>query len=340
MVSAGWGCHDGRLVDRHALAGRQRGQASWTALVPGRRHSMALYTSLDAAAFTRLAEAYGLGSVREFAGIPQGSINTNYRLMTSAGRFFVRHTTVRSAEDLRFEAGLLSLLNESHFPSPRLVHTREGVPFLEWEGGRVCVFAWLVGEELTREGLTAEHLEALGLELGKLHRLGASYMGTRSNPYGAEVVAGWLDGLARHPDAELSSIARELTGYPAGAGASRGGLEPRGVIHADIFLDNVKWVGDRVSAVFDFEMACQDALALDVAITLNAWCFDAGAYQPELCRALLRGYQVERTPIPPQRDNPPPPPPLPPHPLRPRARGGGPLPRQPHPGLPPVRPAA
>ena len=72
-----------------------------------------------------------------------------------------------------------------------------------------------------------------------------------------------------------------------------GGLLPRGPIHADLFMDNVKWVGDRISAFFDFEMACRDAFALDVAITLNAWCFD-GSYRPELCRALLSGYQGGR----------------------------------------------
>ena len=263
---------------------------------------MALYTTLDTAAFTRLTQAYGLGTVHEFVGIPQGSINSNYRLVTSSGRYFVRHTTVRSGEDLRFEAGLLALLAEAHFPGPRLVSTREGEPFLELEGGRVCVFTWLVGEELTRAQLTPEHLEGLGLELGKLHRLALSYRGARANPYGPEVVRGWLVGLEAHPDAELSAIARELGECLSRAEAARGLLEPRGVIHADLFMDNVKWLGERVSAFFDFEMACQDALTLDVAITLNAWCFDAGAYRPELCRALLRGYQVERVLVPAERE--------------------------------------
>ncbi|HSP80480.1 MAG TPA: homoserine kinase [Myxococcaceae bacterium] len=264
---------------------------------------MALYTLLDAAAFDRLAEAYALGPVREFAGIPQGSINSNYRLVTASGRYFVRHTTVRSAEELRFEAELLQLLDESHFPGPRLVSTREGAPFLELEGGRVCVFAWLPGEELTRKQLTPEHLEQLGLELGKLHRITLSFSGSRANPYGPEVVGGWLEELGRHPDPELSAISSELTRYLELAEASRGGLEPRGIIHADLFMDNVKWVGDRVSALFDFEMACRDAYGLDVAITLNAWCFDGWEYQPELCRALLRGYQVERRLVPVEREN-------------------------------------
>jgi homoserine kinase type II len=117
------------------------------------------------------------------------------------------------------------------------------------------------------------------------------------------VVGGWLTGLEQHPDAELSTIARELRGYLARAESSRGGQEPRGVIHSDVFLDNVKWVGNRLSAIFDFEMACQDALTLDVAITLNEWCFDSGRYRPELCQGLLRGYQVQRTLLPAERES-------------------------------------
>ncbi len=74
---------------------------------------------------------------------------------------------------------------------------------------------------------------------------------------------------------------------------TEGDLVPRGLIHADLFMDNVKWLGDRVSAFFDFEMACRDAYTLDLAITLNAWCFP-GAYESDLCRGLLRGYQEAR----------------------------------------------
>lgn len=254
---------------------------------------MAMYTVLSPEAFTCISEAYGLGEVEETAGIPQGSINTNYRLHAREGRLFVRHTTVRSPADLRFEADLLAHLAESHFPAPHLLRTRDGRPFIELEGGRVCVFKWLPGEELGRSQLTAEHLERLGLELGKMHRITQSFSGSRENPYGVEQVRGWLAGLKRNPDAELVAIAEELEGALARAEASRGGLEPRGVIHADLFMDNVKWLGDRVGAFFDYEMACRDAYGLDVAVTLNAWCFDGG-YRTDLCPAFVRGYQDAR----------------------------------------------
>jgi len=264
---------------------------------------MAVHTALPPEAFARVAEAYGLGAVREVVPIPQGSINTNHRLETEGGRYFMRHTTVRSTDDLRFESALLAHLAEFHFPGPVLLTPRSGAPFLELEGGRVSVFRWLPGEELRHPRLTADHLEALGTELGKMHRDTQSFSGSRDNPYGPGTVHGWIVGLTGHPDAELARVAAELERYLGKAEAVRQGLEPRGVIHADLFMDNVKWLGERVGAFFDFEMACREAYGLDVAITLNAWCFDGGQYLPELCRAFMRGYQDVRPLSPVERGN-------------------------------------
>jgi homoserine kinase type II len=264
---------------------------------------MAVYTVLKPEAFARVAEAFGLGTVQEVVAIPEGSINTNHKVLTSTGRFFVRHTTVRSAEDLRFEAALLAHLTESHFPSPTLLLTAQGQPFLELEGGRVSVFKWLSGEELQRPQLTPESVERLGHELGKLHRATESFGGSRDNPYSAAQVRTWIAGLRGHSDDEVAATGDELAEHLDRAQATRvNGLQPLGVIHADLFLDNVKWLAGQVRAFFDFEMACRDAYGLDVAITLNAWCFD-GVYKPELCRAFLAGYQEVRPLVQAERDN-------------------------------------
>ncbi|HVE86431.1 MAG TPA: homoserine kinase [Myxococcales bacterium] len=253
---------------------------------------MALYAALTDDDFRAACAEFQLGSFTSATGIPQGSINTNYLLQTSQGRHFLRHTTVRGEEDLRFEGALLLLLHESRFPAPHLHLTASGAPFLPLGGGRVSVFGYLPGEELTRDLLTTDHCEHLGTELAKLHRAGNALVGDRANPYGPAVVRGWLEELSRNQDLELQGIARECEDHLERV-LSGGRLAPRGVIHADLFMDNVKWLGDRVSAFFDFEMACRDELVLDVAITLNAWCFDGG-YQPAFCRALLRGYQDVR----------------------------------------------
>jgi homoserine kinase type II len=255
--------------------------------------AVALYTPMSPEELATIANAFRLGALRDARGIPHGSINTNYRMETGSGVYFLRHTTVRSPADLGFEAAFISHLVAGGFPAPTLVRTAEGACFLEIAGGRASVFRYLPGEELTRATLTAEHCEQLGGQLAKLHRIGNSFSGDRQNPYSPATVQQWLDGLAGHAEVEIAALAHELRGFLDEAQAFGGGLLPRGAIHADLFMDNVKWVGERISAFFDFEMACRDAFALDIAITLNAWCFD-GRYRTELCRAFVRGYQARR----------------------------------------------
>jgi homoserine kinase type II len=252
---------------------------------------VAIYTPLEAEELARAAQSFGLGAVRSAVGVPQGSINTNYRLECERGRFFLRHTTVRSADELAFEASLVEFLAAASFPAPRLVRTLGGEPFLDLKGGRTSVFHFLPGEELTRRALTPEHVEQVGRELGKLHRLTQSFGGARENPYSRATVRRWLGELGQSNDEELRAFSRAYLECLEPLDFEH--LLPRGVIHADLFMDNVKWVGDRISALFDFEMACSDVYVLDLAIALNAWCFDR-SYDPGLARAMVRGYRVER----------------------------------------------
>ncbi len=254
---------------------------------------MAVYRELSSEQLSEIARAFQLGELRSARGIPHGSINTNYRLETATGTYFLRLSTVRSTGDLEFEAALIAHLVQGGFPAPTLVRTREGQPFLEIAGGRASVFRYLAGEELTRAGLRPEHCEQVGSELAKLHRISNSFEGDRKNPYSPAVVSEWLDELGHHPDAEIQSVAAELKALLLESQSFDSGLLPRGAIHADLFMDNVKWVGDRISAFFDFEMACRDAFVLDLAIAMNAWCFDE-RYRHELCRAIVRGYQIQR----------------------------------------------
>ena len=255
---------------------------------------MAVYVAFEQREIDAVAEVFGLGAVLQWHGIPHGSINTNYRVETERGRLFMRHTTVRTPSELEFEAALLAHLHESAYPAPVLLPTREGRPFWTVLGGRVSVFQWLPGDELSRGDLDPGHARRVGYELAKLHRVSNSFAGERPNPYGPRIVHAWVESLLAHEREEIRNVARELQGALATA-IPLGELVPLGVIHGDLFMDNVKWIGDRVSAVFDYEMACRDALVLDLAIALNAWCFDGGKYIGDLCRALIAGYEDART---------------------------------------------
>src|SRR5262249_60993070 len=111
---------------------------------------MALYPHLGPEELAPIANAFRLGALRVARGIPHGSINTNYRLQTDSGVYFLRHTTVRSSADLDFEAAFVSHLVAGGFPAPTLVRTAEGACFLEIAGGRAAVFLHRAGERLTR----------------------------------------------------------------------------------------------------------------------------------------------------------------------------------------------
>jgi homoserine kinase type II len=255
--------------------------------------AVAVYTELSSEQLSAVARAFQLGELRLARGIPYGSINTNFRLETGTGTYFLRHSTVRSASDLEFEADLISHLTNGGFPAPTLVRGPAGAAFLDLAGGRASVFRYLAGEELTKAALLPEHCAQVGGELGKLHRIANSFGGARENPYSPAQVRQWLDELSAHRDPEIQPLASELGDLLRESQSFDRGLLPRGAIHADLFMDNVKWVGDRLSAFFDFEMACRDAFVLDLAIALNAWCFE-GRYQEDLCRAIVRGYQAQR----------------------------------------------
>jgi homoserine kinase type II len=260
-----------------------------------------VYTELSSEQLSQVAQAFQIGALRSARGIPHGSINTNFRVETATGTYFLRLSTVRSASDLEFESALIKHLSQGGFPAPSLMRTREGHPFLEIAGGRASVFRYLAGEELTREALKPEHCEQVGFQLAKLHRISNSFGLDRSNPYSPAVVGAWLDDLRHHPSEEIQSLAAELKELLGESQSFDSGLLPRGPIHADLFMDNVKWVGGRISAFFDFEMACRDAFVLDLAIAMNAWCFDE-RYRPELCRAVVRGYQTQRPLFPIEKD--------------------------------------
>jgi len=266
---------------------------------------MALYTPLEMETLRDVAGRYGLGDVLGARGIPQGSINTNYRVDTDRGRYFVRHSTVRSEEDLAFEASVLALAASARLSVAKLVLTPGGAAFIPLAGGRLSVFEWLEGEELPREALTAEHLRALGSTLGALHRAMDEAPATlsRTNPYGLACVDAWLQGLHCHADPEVAAAERILRAALARAEAHRQAPESTTVIHADLFIDNVKWLGPDRCTFFDFEMACRAPAGLDVAITLNAWCFEGADYREALCRAFVGGYLEQRSLSASEREN-------------------------------------
>jgi homoserine kinase type II len=254
---------------------------------------MAVYTEVSDDELALFIASYEVGALLSYKGIAEGVENTNYLLHTDKGPFFLTLYEKRVAPtDLPFFLGLMEHLARSGL-TPTPVRDRQGRLLRELAGKPAALVTFLEGVWLRRP--QPEHCRALGRAMAELHLAGQDYKFRRANALG---VAGWrplyarfqsradeiAPGLAARIELELDRLEK---GWPQDL--------PQGIVHADLFPDNVLFLGNRLSGLIDFYFACYDALSYDIAVTLNAWCFEADhAFNIDKGRALLAGYQSVR----------------------------------------------
>ena len=255
---------------------------------------MAVYTDVAAEELEAFLAGYAIGELLSYKGIAEGVENSNFLLHTTAGNFILTLYERRvAAADLPFFLGLMEHLAKRGITCPQPVKNRSGAMLGEVSGKPAAIITFLEGMWIRRP--SGRHCGALGEALAKLHRAGADFPGKRGN---ALSVAGWRP-LYQTVAARCDSV---QPGLAAALAAELDGLEaqwprnlPLGVIHADLFPDNVFFLGDKLSGLIDFYFACTDALAYDLAICLNAWCFEADhSYNVTKGRALLQAYAAVR----------------------------------------------
>jgi len=255
---------------------------------------MAVYTDVTADDLTRFLAGYDIGELRSYKGIAEGVENSNFLLHTSSGYFILTLYEKRvAAGDLPFFLGLMEHLARRGLNCPQPVRNRDGGTLGTLAGRPAAIVTFLDGLWIRKP--TAGHCAAVGEALARLHLAGADFPMQRAN---ALSVAGWRP-LFDHAGARGDDVRPGLRGE---IGVELDALErawprdlPQGVIHADLFPDNVFFLGDDLSGLIDFYFACTDTLAYDVAICLNAWCFEPDhAYNVTKGRALLKGYAKVR----------------------------------------------
>ncbi|GLT00889.1 homoserine kinase [Sphingobium jiangsuense] len=257
---------------------------------------MAVYTQVSAEEMAAFLTRYDTGSLISAKGIAEGVENSNYLLETqredgSRERFILTLYEKRVNEaDLPFFMDLLDHLGARGCKVPRFISDRQGAKLQQLAGRPACLIEYLSGISVTEP--TAPQAASTGRALGELHIAARDFSGTRRNSLD---LAGWHDlatacgkdfdgiqpGLGRRVAEELTFLDAHWPQH----------LE-RGVIHADLFPDNVLMRGDEVGGLIDFYFSCTDILAYDLAITHGAWSFssDGSEYRPDVAAALVRGY--------------------------------------------------
>jgi homoserine kinase type II len=255
---------------------------------------MAVYTDVAAEEVAAFLSAYDLGDLLAYKGIAEGVENSNFLLHTSRGYFILTLYEKRvAANDLPFFLGLMEHLAARGLTCPQPVKNRKGETLGRLAGRPAAIVTFLDGMWIRRP--TATHCAGLGHALAELHLAGADFGMKRAN---ALSVQGWR---ALYETAKTRADGVQA-GLHAAIAAELDMLEkswprdlPQGVIHADLFPDNVFFLGDQLSGLIDFYFACTDTLAYDVAICLNAWCFELDhSYNVTKGRALLQAYASKR----------------------------------------------
>ncbi len=255
---------------------------------------MAVYTEVPDDELAAFVASYDLGALLSYKGIAEGVENTNYLLHTEKGPYFLTLYEKRVAPaDLPFFLGLMEHLAKAGLTCPTPVHDAQGRMLRTLAGRPAAIVTFLEGVWIRRP--QPRHCAAAGKALAGLHIAGRGFGLRRANDLGP---AGWRPLFARF-EARADEIA---PGLAAAIRQELDELEARwpagldeGIIHADLFPDNVFFLGDNLSGLIDFYFACNDALAYDIAVTLNAWCFETDhSFNVTKGQALLRGYESVR----------------------------------------------
>jgi homoserine kinase type II len=251
---------------------------------------MAVYTEVAAEDLADFLKGYDIGELLSYKGIAEGVENSNFLLHTSQGAFILTLYEKRvAAGDLPFFLSLMAWLAARGVHCPQPAKNRSGAVYGTLAGRPAAIINFLEGMWPRRPN--AVHCAGVGDALARMHVAGRDFPLVRKNPLS---VAGWrplFDLAAARADGVQHGLrdflARELDVLEARWPTDL----PVGVIHADLFPDNVFFLGDRVSGLIDFPFSCTDILAYDVAICLNAWCFEPDhAFNVTKARALLNAY--------------------------------------------------
>ncbi|MFA7637925.1 MAG: homoserine kinase [Parvibaculum sp.] len=255
---------------------------------------MAVYTEVSDEELRAFLATYDLGDLLSFKGIAEGVENSNFLLHTNNGFYILTLYEKRVVEEeLPFFLGLMNHLAERGLTCPTPIRNRAGEMQGHLAGRPAAIISFLDGVSVRRP--QPRHCVEVGRALADLHLAGDGFVLSRRNALDVEGwrgvflscrdgIDGYKPGLAAEIEKELAELSRDWPRHL-----------PSGVIHADLFPDNVFFIGDRLSGLIDFYFACNDAFAYDLAICLNAWCFEEdGAFNITKARGLLQAYAQVR----------------------------------------------
>ena len=256
---------------------------------------MAQFRSLSADDVRGILAAFSITGYRAHRPIAVGTINTNVRVETADGPLFLRINEGKSEGDVRREAAIVAHAAARGVPTPVPRADAAGALFARWGNELASLFPWVAGRTLARAELAPAHAAAVGDALARLHLAGDGYPDQSPGRYEPPEIDARLARIAALARPELGPAVAVLAPELAQLRAERIAGVPLGIIHGDLFVDNVLYDDTgALTALIDFEQASWGRLAYDLAVTTLAFGYGRDDFRPEIVRALIDAYVVAR----------------------------------------------
>lgn len=251
---------------------------------------MSVFTTVTPEQLSAWLRNYSIGVLVSLEGIPAGIENTNYFVITTQGRYVLTLFEKLQPHELPFYLNLMAHLSSHGIPCPKPIADLDNELLGELNGKPAALVSFLAGKDLLEP--QAGHCAQVGVMLANMHLAGKTYTLRMDNPRGLKWWKAVMPEIIPLLSEEDAALLREEVRFQS---LYRFSDLPRGVIHADLFRDNVLFDNNQITGVIDFYFACTDALLYDLAIAVNDWCVaNGGRLDPVRTAALLEAYRAVR----------------------------------------------
>lgn len=253
---------------------------------------MSVYTDLSRADVNAILCGYELGGLRDYQGIAAGIENSNFFVNTDTGRYVLTIFERMGSKELPYFMRLMKYLSQHGLACPDVMVSRDGALLFDTQDKKGCIVSCLPGRTL--DELSSEQLVSAGRALAQLHLAGTDFPEHRANPTGlawlADTIRGMMGDVRKHYGEATGRLLADELAFQKQQGFDL----PVGVIHGDLFVDNILFEGDKVTGIIDFYYAHDAFLTMDIAISLNAQAVLLGDDDATRIQAFLDGYESLR----------------------------------------------
>ncbi len=258
---------------------------------------MAVYTKFNQNKINEILSHYNLGKLDQFRGIEEGIENTNYFLSIEKKKYILTIYEKRvKSEDLPFFSNLMSSLNNLNFKCPAPIINKQNKTITDFEGKKLMIVSFLEGK--AKKNLSPLDCKSIGIEVAKMHEITKNFEFKRENDLSIKSWRGLFDSVKDKCSKIHKDIPKLIEENLSDVEKNWPKNLPRGIIHADLFHDNIFFIKDKFSGIIDFYFSCEDFYAFEIAICFNALCFDGSrenlSFNVTKAKSFIDGYTSMR----------------------------------------------